>query len=666
MGWTTGTSDVLVGVADTGVAAGHPDLAAQVAAGERDPNGHGTQVAGVLGAHGNNGVGTTGVAWRVGIVPLRALDASGRGDSVSLAMAFDQARRLSLPIVNASLGGPASELVADAIENAPDTLFVVAAGNDAQSVDDFSATYPCAYTFENVLCVGASDRTGGLASFSNFGDGSVDLLAPGVDLLAPQPQRRTVLSDDFEQGRVQWRSGGTGDRWGISSRWSASPSRSLADSPDGDHGLGVRSYIENAWPLNLTGLGDCRADFAIQARPAPNSYFYLVLQVPGRQAPSLDLRFLPSKARLELPWIDDHGEARLRFTMAGNDADGDGYYIDDLNVSCVDPALPPTGYGPGTGTSFAAPLVAGAAALRHSLYPGESPALTKAAILGSVAKRADLGGIVGSGGVLDVRAALDATPVLPEGPTVGTIRTLAGGTPDCCSRASEPRVLADGTLVFRTADGVRRRLADGTIVPFPAPLVHVTLPDGGYVYADNYGDRIVRVDADGDKTVLATANRPSSVARAPDGTLYYLSSDALFRLEPGGVPRVVGGPGNQGWSDGARAENLSFTGVFGLEVSEDGEPLVIERDSIWRIGADGRVYRIAGRPGRRGYSGDGGSALAARMRPSALTRWPGVGLLVSDDTHRIRLIDRWGRIWTVAGSHSRGFRGDGGRRCAPA
>jgi hypothetical protein len=97
-----------------------------------------------------------------------------------------------------------------------------------------------------------------------------------------------------------------------------------------------------------------------------------------------------------------------------------------------------------------------------------------------------------------------------------------------------------------------------------------------------------------------------------------------------------------------------------LEVSEDGELLIIKWDAIWRIGADGRIHRVAGRARQPGYSGDGGPALAARMRPVAMTRWEGLGLLISDASNRIRLLDRHGRIWTVAGDGWPGFRGDGG------
>ena len=98
-------------------------------------------------------------------------------------------------MVNASLGGQSfSRAEHDAIAAAPNTLFVVAAGNDGAD-NDTTPEYPCDYELANVVCVAASDRDDALASFSNYGSANVDLAAPGVDIASTWPGGRYVLLD---------------------------------------------------------------------------------------------------------------------------------------------------------------------------------------------------------------------------------------------------------------------------------------------------------------------------------------------------------------------------------------------------------------------------------------------------------------------------------------
>ena len=148
-------------------------------------NGHGTHVTGTIAAR-LNGVGVVGVARDAKVLPLRALGISGSGPISGIADAFALAGDLRVPIVNASLGGPWTQVLEDAIAAHPDTLYVVAAGNAATN-DDAAPTYPCAYPEANIVCVGATDDTDAPASFSNYGATTVDLFAPGVGILSTVP-----------------------------------------------------------------------------------------------------------------------------------------------------------------------------------------------------------------------------------------------------------------------------------------------------------------------------------------------------------------------------------------------------------------------------------------------------------------------------------------------
>ena len=213
---TTGSPAIVVGITDTGIDYGHPDLAANVWSnpggingcpagtpgfnvlnGTCDPmdddvayGGHGTHVAGIIGAVGNNGEGVAGVAWRTTLLPVKWLDAHASGSTSSLIAALDwlvRAKQAGVPVrvVNDSATFPGtaySQALVDELDvlAANDILFVTAAGNTAESDDDLATRrYPCGYMRPNELCVAATDHTDVLWSSSNYGVQTVNLAAPG-------------------------------------------------------------------------------------------------------------------------------------------------------------------------------------------------------------------------------------------------------------------------------------------------------------------------------------------------------------------------------------------------------------------------------------------------------------------------------------------------------
>lgn len=212
----TGSADVTVGVIDSGVDYTHPDLAGNIwtnpgeIAGngvdddgngfiddvngwdffddDNDPmdeNGHGTHVAGTVGAVGNNGIGVAGVSWDVSIAALRFLGPLGFGSTSDAIDAVQYATQMGFDLTNNSWGGgPFSGLLRDAIEGAGDVgqLFVAAAGNDAMDNDLFPA-YPASYDLDNIISVASTTNNDELSSFSNWGELSVDLGAPGGQIL---------------------------------------------------------------------------------------------------------------------------------------------------------------------------------------------------------------------------------------------------------------------------------------------------------------------------------------------------------------------------------------------------------------------------------------------------------------------------------------------------
>jgi len=196
---------VAVAVVDSGVDLTHPDLLTRLLPGydwvdddsvPLDLHGHGTHVAGTVAA-AENGVGVVGVSPEADVIPLRVLGANGSGWGSDVAAAFDWAGDHGVRIVNASLGSDGITTAERlAIRDHPDTLYVVAAGNDGDNVD-VTPHYPCAYTEPNVLCVGATDFDDELASFSNYGANAVDLFAPGVNIASAHPASLSSTLDYY-------------------------------------------------------------------------------------------------------------------------------------------------------------------------------------------------------------------------------------------------------------------------------------------------------------------------------------------------------------------------------------------------------------------------------------------------------------------------------------
>jgi hypothetical protein len=154
-----------------------------------DNRGHGTHVAGTIGAVGNNGIGVTGVAWEVTLVPLRFIGRDGLGTSAGAIEAIDYAIGAGVDIINASWGTPLfSQPLLESITEASDAgiLFVTSAGNAGIDADVIPH-YPSGFDVPAIVAVAATDHNDSLASFSNYGALTVDLAAPGVSTLSTFP-----------------------------------------------------------------------------------------------------------------------------------------------------------------------------------------------------------------------------------------------------------------------------------------------------------------------------------------------------------------------------------------------------------------------------------------------------------------------------------------------
>jgi thermitase len=192
---TTGSTGVTIAIIDTGIDAGHPDLAGKVVAGydyvdgdsdPRDLNGHGTHVAGIAAAMTNNAVGIAGMDWQARIMPVRVLDVYGQGYNSDITQGIYWAYQHGAKVLNLSLGGTSYSLAMQEVINAAHeagSLVVAAMGNCRTGGSGCPGvnptTYPAAY--DNVMAVAATGPEDLYAPYSQYGL-HCDIAAPGGDM----------------------------------------------------------------------------------------------------------------------------------------------------------------------------------------------------------------------------------------------------------------------------------------------------------------------------------------------------------------------------------------------------------------------------------------------------------------------------------------------------
>ena len=205
---TTGSASTVIAVIDSGIDFTHPDLAnnqwtnpkpstkddlhgwdfTNNSAEIKDEQGHGTAVAGIIAAEGNNSVGISGVMWRASLMSLRVLDNTGTGDVANAVQAIDYAVTHGAQVINLSWGTSGeSAALKDAIERAlrRNVVVVCSAGNSGKDLDA-NPYYPASFGLKDLITVAGTDNFDQPASWSNYGARTVTVAAPGTDILTTQ------------------------------------------------------------------------------------------------------------------------------------------------------------------------------------------------------------------------------------------------------------------------------------------------------------------------------------------------------------------------------------------------------------------------------------------------------------------------------------------------
>jgi subtilisin family serine protease len=415
------TNPAVVAVIDTGVDYAHPDLAANMwtnpgeisnnsldddnngyvddlygynfADGSPDPSDsgfHGTHVSGTIAAVGNNDIGVIGVAYQARIMALRASsDGSSLADSAIIeALQYAtmmKQRGANIVAVNASFGGGGSNSVERAaIQAAGDAriIFCAAAGNNGAN-HDVSPDYPSSYRLANMIVVAATTQNDQLASFSDYGAGTVDLGAPGVNILSTKPTNLPSFDSLVVQGTNSYSANAmtySGTTTGIT-------------AVVYDCGLGYPTNFPAAVSGNIALIKRGTLTFAEKVSNAmaagasaallynnQTGNFDGTLQNAGNWIPSLSLSQTDGTTLL----------ARL-----------------PVSATVINAANFTRPYQMLDGTSMAAPHVAGAVAFAAMIYPNETVAQRVRRILANVDVVPGLQGQVITGGRLNLQRMVD-------------------------------------------------------------------------------------------------------------------------------------------------------------------------------------------------------------------------------------------------------------------
>jgi subtilisin family serine protease len=342
-----------------------------------DDNGHGSHLAGTIAGEGNNSAGVAGVNWTAKVMALKFLDANGLGDVADAASAIEYASAKGAHVVNCSFGGSNSSQTLKDVIDASSALFVCAAGNDGLD-NDIVPHFPSGFDSENMLSVAASDQNDSLASFANFGATTVDVAAPGTNILSTIPApRSTEYSDDFEDGDI--------------SDWTADPSGSwivedgdLSDG-SGDYDNDTEKSIRQELPLsgelgcsliyNITTDLERGFDFLFVESSTDLGNWTTLFAHTGI-ASGDNLISLPSSGS---------GSLHIRFRLTSDGSiTGDGVQIEYVTAQCASTSYNGSvEYDYIDGSSMSAAVASGVAGLIKALYPSLTAVDIKNLILNS-------------------------------------------------------------------------------------------------------------------------------------------------------------------------------------------------------------------------------------------------------------------------------------------
>jgi subtilisin family serine protease len=524
--------------------------------------GHGVHTAGTIGAAGNDGIGITGVAQNVRIMPLRVCTRfpsleDSRCPFSAILSAINYAGTKGARAANMSLGGNTpTQAEVNAIAANPNVLYVISAGNDGSDNDGGGAPphghhYPCDYQptvdasppgpVDNIVCVAATDQADELAGFSDWGATSVDIGAPGTETLSTFPHA-THFEESFSANDFATKWPATGANGGFQ-RTNESPLTSfgMADVVGPPAANTVRETTSAAFTLPPNG--GCNLNQTRRVVLGSNGHYrYSVLLngieqgdaivEPGNTTePGLDRRFF------ELPSAFKAGgsvQVRFRFTTGSAPAAGSGVWLDDVSIDCAQAVGQASGYAFLQGTSMAAPHVTGAAGLLFSLKPAATVTEVRNALLAGVDRVPSLAGKTTSGGRLNIPKAMDALEGLAVDNLAPAAPALTSTSPASPANNASPRVVGSAEAgssvkIYLSATCKGTPTATGTAGELASPGIGVSVPSG---FTAQFSARAT----DAAKNI-SSCSAPISYTNTGAGPIVIV--DPLTQSPPGTVPGAM-------------------------------------------------------------------------------------------------------------------------------
>jgi len=423
--------DIVIAFVGTGGAVNHPDLAGNIWINpdenpddgiDNDGNGyiddtigwdfyynrknpvdggkHETSAISISAALGNDSIGMIGVFPRAKIMVLKSANALGVSPASSIIAAIEYANDKGADVINLSLGGiHYSQALKEAIATSS-AVVVCSAGNDGEN-NDINPHYPASYDLPNIIAVAATDQKDLLTLWSNYGL-TVHVGAPGANMYVAIPARKTVWSENFDNGNINnWETGGTNNTWGVTRSQYISGSHSLTDSPGEYYQNNTKSWARILQPIDLTTCAGSKLDFYIGGN-IERGYDFLYVQTSQDNLNWENNLILMAgvgymysisgstgkywmKATISLEEYDG-GKVYVRFYLTTDPTDTyDGYYFDKIAITTSSDHYTGNEYSYMDGTSFSAPVVSGIAAS----IKNQKPSLTNLEIISIIFKNVD-------------------------------------------------------------------------------------------------------------------------------------------------------------------------------------------------------------------------------------------------------------------------------------
>lgn len=456
---TTGSREIVIAVIDSGVAIDHPDLETNIwtnpfeipgnfhdddANGYTDDvcgwdfvnddgnpsdysrdlygDGHGTHVAAIIAAAGNNAVGIAGVMWEARIMPLQIFDlfedSAFNATSGNIIRAVTYAVDNGARIINCSFGGPAfSRSQYDAFSYADENgvLVVAAAGNDGAD-NDINPTYPAGYDLDNIISVAATDESDTLARYSSYGSASVHVTAPGggswSNIYSAAPPERTVMfEDDFESDDDIWVTGGPDETWSVAYR--PDFDSRVAIGVTGRHQEDEFAFLRTRDPIAAKDFRGLNLKFSLFYNlAASRDFLFVELSLDGvTYEPIHQITDVSEEIEDIIIWSNDLEleDFFLQFRLEGGGLLNPGRIIlDEICLTGIRWDFAGDEYGYKRGTSMAASVVSGIAGLVFSVGPDLSHREVRQIIMDTVDPLSSLENRVATGGRVNAASAVAA------------------------------------------------------------------------------------------------------------------------------------------------------------------------------------------------------------------------------------------------------------------